>query len=91
MSVDGHVVVKGGEHPALTLLVVPAWWKEKGVRMAACAPQAQTRELMEQQRAVARELFARGLTTKQIRTQLRCTAGFAQRIQVQIQEGQTEQ
>jgi hypothetical protein len=42
---------------------------------------------MEQKREIARQLFARGLTNKQIRTQLRCSAAFLRRVQAEARAG----
>jgi transposase-like protein len=51
--------------------------------MAFYAPQSQSRAVMEQKRALARELLGRGLTVSQIATQLRCSPHLVRQIRTE--------
>lgn len=53
--------------------------------MTHCSPRTQTRDLLDEKERIARRLLASGLTSQQVRAQLRCSRGFLARIRSELE------
>lgn len=58
--------------------------------MAHYGPQSQTRAVLGEKERLARRLLLQGLTSYQIRTQLRCSAAFLRRVKNDLAQEASE-